>query len=283
MRTWRLVCLLAVAAMVTGQAHGAEAQTLGTYRWQLLPYCNVVSLTATQQGAQYLLDGTDDQCGVGGAAVRGLGFANPNGTIGFGFTILTTPGARPVHVDATLNLPSLGGTWRDSDGHSGAFLFLTGAPAAGTPRPTASAGAGPVRVSSFALVAITTDPNPANAPDLTTVSFVAPFTGVAVATGTGYCLANASAAGSSSSLVTIAWNGAIPVGSALLAYGSPVSMPQSASPLSDSKLWAVQREFAVTAGATYTASVKAIRTNTVTPVVTCSGNLHVRVHGGAMP
>lgn len=96
-------------------------------------------------------------------------------------------------------------------------LFLTGAPAAGTPRPAASAGAGPVRVSSFALVAITTDPNPANAPDLTTVSFVAPFTGMAVATGTGYCLANASAAGSSSSLVTIAWNGAIPVGSALLA------------------------------------------------------------------
>lgn len=280
MRTWRLVCLGVVLA---GLARPAGAQVLGTYRWQLLPYCNVVSLTATQQGAQYLLDGTDDQCGAGAAAVRGLGYPAPNATVGFGFTILTTPGGLPVHVDATLTLPSLGGTWRDSDGRAGSVLFLTGAPAVGSPRPPASGGAGPLRAASFALATITTDPNPANAPDLTAVTFVAPYTGMAVASGTGYCVANASAAGPSTSVVTIAWNGAIPAGSALLAYGSPVAMPQSASPLSDAKPWAVQREFAVTAGVSYTASVKAIRTNAVTPVVSCSGNLHLRVHAGAMP
>ena len=283
MRTWRLVCLLAVAATVTGRAPGAEAQTLGTYRWQLLPYCNVVSLTVTQQGAQYLLDGTDDQCGAGAAAVRGLGFLNPNGTVGFGFTILTAPGGLPVHVDTTLNLPSLGGTWRDSDGRTGPLLYLIGAPAAGAPRPAASGASGPIRTTSFAPVVITTDQNPANAPDLTAVTFVAPYTGTAVASGTGYCLANASAAGPSSSGMTIAWNGAIPVGVSLLSYLSPITMPQSATALSDSKLWAVQREFAVTAGVTYTASVKAFRTNNVTPTVSCAGNLHVRVHAGALP
>ena len=280
MRTWRLVCLV---ALMTAAVRPAAAQVIGAFRWQLLPYCNVVALTVTQQGAQYLLDGTDDQCGAGAAAIRGLGFLHPNGTVGFGFTILTTPGGLPVHVDATLNVPSLGGTWRDSDGHTGPILFLAGAPAAGAPRPPASGGAGPLRATSFAPAAITTDTNPANAPDLTAITFVAPYTGVAVASGTGYCVANASAAGASSAGVAIAWNGALPAGAALLSYVSPVAMPQSASALSDSKPWAVQREFAVTAGVTYTASVKAIRLSNVTPVVTCSGNLHVRVHAGTLP
>lgn len=280
MRTWRLVCVLAVMA---GLAQTASAQVIGTFRWQLLPYCNVVTLAVTQQGAQYLLDGTDDQCGAGAAAVRGLGFLNPNGTVGFGFTVVTTPGGSPVHVDATLNVPSLGGTWRDSDGRSGSFLFLTGAPAAGAPRPAPSGAAGPVRTTTFSPVTITTDTNPANSPDLAAISFVAPYTGVAVAGGTGYCTANASAAGSSSSGLTIAWNGAIPSGAALLSHLSPITMPQSATALSDAKGWAVQREFAVTAGVTYTASVKAIRTTSVTPQVVCAGNLHVRVHAGTLP
>lgn len=280
MRTWRLTCLL---VMIAGLTRPAAAQVIGTFRWQLLPYCNVVTLVVTQQGAQYLLDGTDDQCGAGAAAVRGLGFLNPNGTVGFGFTVVTTPGGLPLHVDATLNVPSLGGTWRDSDGRTGSFLFLTSPPAAGAARPAASGGAGPLRATSFALVAITTDTNPANAPDLTAITFVAPYTGLAVANGTGFCIANASAAGASSSGVTIAWNGVVPAFPALFSYISPITMPQSATALSESKAWAVQREFAVTAGVTYTASVKAIRTNSVTPVVSCTGNLHVRVHAGTLP
>lgn len=280
MRTVRLVCL--VAAM-TGLAWPAAAQVIGTFRWQLLPYCNVVTLAVTQQGAQYLLDGTDDQCGVGAAAVRGLGFLNPNGTVGFGFTVVTTPGGLPVHVDATLNVPSLGGTWRDSDGRTGPFLFLTGAPAAGAPRPAASGGAGPLKATTFSQMVITTDTNPANAPDLAVISFVAPYTGIAAASGTGYCLANASSAGASSAAMTIAWNGAIPAGAALLSYLSPVNMPQSATALSDGKPWAVQREFAVVAGVAYTAAVKALRLSSTAPLVTCSGNLHVRVHAGTLP
>lgn len=284
MRTWRLVVsLVAVLVVMAARAQPAAAQVVGTYRWQLLPYCNVLSLTITQQGAHYLLDGIDDQCGAGAAAARGLAFLNPTGAVGFGITIVTTPGGLPVHVDATVSVASLGGAWRDSNGRTGAFLFLVGAPAAGPPRPGAFGGSGPVRTAAFPPTTITTDPNPNNAPDLTTISFTAPFTGVAVASGTGYCLANASAAGASTSAVTIAVNGALPAGQALQYYISPISMPKSAIALDDTKIWAVQREFAVTAGATYTASVRALRVNSITPIVSCSGNLHVRVHSGTLP
>ena len=43
MRMRRVVCLLAVMAGLVA-ARPATAQVIGTFRWQLLPYCNVVSL-----------------------------------------------------------------------------------------------------------------------------------------------------------------------------------------------------------------------------------------------
>ena len=63
----------------------AHAQPLGTFRWQLRPYCNVVSLAVVQEHGLYRLEGTDDQCGNGRdlASVTGLAFPNPDGTIGF--------------------------------------------------------------------------------------------------------------------------------------------------------------------------------------------------------
>jgi hypothetical protein len=51
----------------------AEAQPLSTFRWQLQPYCNVVTVNVTQQGAVYTMDGYDDQCG---AARRSSGSAH---------------------------------------------------------------------------------------------------------------------------------------------------------------------------------------------------------------
>ena len=114
----------------------ASAQPLGSFRWQLQPYCNVITLAVVQQGAQYQLDGTDDQCGAAQAAsVRGLAFFNPTGLIGFGLTIITTPGGAPVHVDATISSATLSGEWRDSAGNSGSFVFTPGAAVPGAPRP----------------------------------------------------------------------------------------------------------------------------------------------------
>ena len=134
MRTWRLVCLLVVAG-VLGLARPVAAQVIGTFRWQLLPHCNVVSLTVTQQGAQYLLDGTDDQCGgPHRAGVTGIAFPNPDGTLGFGFNV-AGPDGKQSHTDATINLITLGGTWNGSSGDTGTFAFTTGAPVPGNRRP----------------------------------------------------------------------------------------------------------------------------------------------------
>ncbi len=114
----------------------AEAQPVGTFRWQQQPYCNVLTVNVVQTGSVYQLDGFDDQCGAStSASVVGLAFLNPNGTIGIGLTIVTTPGATPLHLDATLNWPSVNGTWRDSAGATGPFVLTPGAPLAGSARP----------------------------------------------------------------------------------------------------------------------------------------------------
>lgn len=120
----------------------ASAQPLGTYSWQFQPYCNVMTVSVTQIGDRYTIDGIDDQCGATErAAVSGIAFVNPSGTVGFGLTIVQA-GPRPVHVSATINVSSLSGAWSDDLGHSGALQFSPGAPS-GTPRPSTA----PMRIA----------------------------------------------------------------------------------------------------------------------------------------
>ncbi|MBP7779085.1 MAG: tail fiber domain-containing protein [Acidobacteria bacterium] len=134
--------VLAVVVLLAGIGSAAVAQPLGTFRWQLRPFCNVVTLAVTQNGAVYRLEGTDDQCGSGAdaASVTGTAFPNADGTIGFGLNIVTAPGGRPVHVDAEITVGSFGGTWRDSAGGAGTFAFTPGASSGGSPRPLPSTG-----------------------------------------------------------------------------------------------------------------------------------------------
>jgi len=115
----------------------AGAQPLGSFSWQLQPYCNVVTMTAVQQGAIYTLDGFDDQCGAGQRApVTGVATPNPDGSVGFGLTVIASPSGAPVHVAARITLAALSGTWSDSTGASGTFAF--GARAGGPTRPPAA-------------------------------------------------------------------------------------------------------------------------------------------------
>ncbi len=118
----------------------ATAQPLGTFRWQVQPFCNVVTVAITQNGAVYRLEGTDDQCGNGAdaASVTGTAFPNADGTIGFGLNIVTSPGGRPLHVDAEITTGTFSGTWRDSAGATGSFAFTPGAGSGGSPRPLPS-------------------------------------------------------------------------------------------------------------------------------------------------
>ena len=145
----RLIAMTLAASMVAALSATAEAQTLGTFRWQMQPYCNVLTVTVTQSGGVYRLEGTDDQCGAGRdrASVTGLAFQNPDGTIGFGLTIVTAPGGQPVHVDAEIALATLSGSWRATAGGPGQFVFTPGAPVPGSPRPTAGSAVIPAAIT----------------------------------------------------------------------------------------------------------------------------------------
>jgi hypothetical protein len=124
-----------IALGVATTAAAAHAQTIGTFRWQLAPYCNVVTLTVTQNGGSFTLDGFDDQCGAAQrAAVAGTAFPNPDGSIGIGLAIVTAPGGTPLSVSATIAMSTISGAWRDSAGGSGTFVFSPST-ASGTPRP----------------------------------------------------------------------------------------------------------------------------------------------------
>jgi hypothetical protein len=164
--------LTTIAALCAGVLpRTAAAQTVGTFRWQQQPYCNVVTLTVVQQSGIYQVDGFDDQCGAATrAAVTGMGFPNPSGTIGFGLTVVTTPGGSPLHIDATITLAALSGTWRDSSGATGAWTFTPGAAVPGSARPAlrtsfpAGLSAGNTTITNVAT--------PVNATDAATKAYV---------------------------------------------------------------------------------------------------------------
>lgn len=133
-------CIIGVALLVwLAMARPADAQFLGTFSWQMDPYCNVISFKVTQIADVYAIDGLDDQCGgAQRASAIGTAFLNPDGSVGLGFSIVVTPGGNPEYVDATISLTTLSGTWRDGAGRAGAFVFTAGAPASGSPRPVVS-------------------------------------------------------------------------------------------------------------------------------------------------
>jgi hypothetical protein len=108
-----------------------QAQSLGTFTWRLQPFCNVISVTITQVGSVFTVDGTDNRCGASPqAAVTGAAFFNPNGSIGFGLSV----GARRAGAAAANGLIDLSSMApRDSAGNSSAFVFGAGA-AIGSPR-----------------------------------------------------------------------------------------------------------------------------------------------------
>jgi hypothetical protein len=61
---------------------------------------------------------------------------------------VTPPGGEAVHIKATINLVTLGGTWSDSNGNAGTFVFTPGLGVGGAARPAAPAPVpSPTRVS----------------------------------------------------------------------------------------------------------------------------------------
>ncbi len=124
MRRSIFLSLSCAVVMLLGSVPMAAAQVLGPFSWQLQPFCNTVTFTITPIGSVFRLDGVDGQCSASRrAAVTGMAVPNPDGTIGLGFTIVSTQGGQAVHVDAFITLATLGGSWSDSQGNSGQFVF----------------------------------------------------------------------------------------------------------------------------------------------------------------
>lgn len=144
-----LVLLLAVL----GAAHVATAQAqtvLGTFSWKLQPFCNTVSVQVTQEGATYRLAGWEDGCGgVVRQPEQGTVSPNLDGTLSF-LLVTATVGGVPTTTSVRFDVGSLGGSWTDSAGNSGAFVL--GAPAGGSPRPLGGSGLAPSSVNTTTIV-----------------------------------------------------------------------------------------------------------------------------------
>lgn len=160
--------IIAIALLAAGELticpHDAISQPLGTVSWQLEPFCNVVALHITQHvtppGAVYAITGFDDQCGTTErAAITGTATFSHDGSIGVGFTIVTTPGGTPLHVNAQVDLATLRGRWTDSAGNLGTLVPMAPLPdtrssdrgsvaAAGPPLPVPPNGIAPSSIST---------------------------------------------------------------------------------------------------------------------------------------
>jgi len=131
--------MVAAVGLLTAWTGAAQAQSLGTFSWQLQPYCNRVTVQVTQNSGIYTLDGFDDQCGAPQRApLVGLATPNGDGTIGLGFHIVTVPGGKTVSVEARLTPGPYSGPWTDSAGNSGTAVL--GGNSGGSPRPAPAGG-----------------------------------------------------------------------------------------------------------------------------------------------
>jgi hypothetical protein len=123
MRRWLWTTLMGLG-LCWGVAPTAEAQTyIGQYRWQIVPYCNVLTGNITVTGEAYIFSGWDDVCGDYSwrNGVYGVMFVNPDGTIG-GAVTMVGPDGFASNLDVYLDPSTLSGTWRSSDDLSGDFV-----------------------------------------------------------------------------------------------------------------------------------------------------------------
>jgi hypothetical protein len=135
MSALRSIGVLAAVAVATLLGSGAAlaVEDLGTFRWQLVPTCNVLTLRVVQAGAVFLVNGSDDGCaGNPSGAVTGTAFLNGDGTVGMGLLIIAPNGAIS-HTTARLNPATLAGSWTDDAGGSGTLVPNPTGPATGPP------------------------------------------------------------------------------------------------------------------------------------------------------
>lgn len=97
--TRTILGLLTAAAALAPAA--ADAQVLGTFTWQMQPYCNRVSLTLTTTPGGFVLHGVDDRCGATArGSATGAAVFNADGSVSLNFSIASAPAGTIAHVSA---------------------------------------------------------------------------------------------------------------------------------------------------------------------------------------
>lgn len=122
------VLIAAIFGAVISTAVPANAQTIGTFRWQLAPYGSVLNLTVTQQGSLYTIVGFEAQCGGNlSLPVSGVAVPQANGTVFVGVTSINENG-QGLHTRMYVNLSNFGGTWADNTGNFNEQLVFNPGP-----------------------------------------------------------------------------------------------------------------------------------------------------------
>lgn len=130
----RLLFPLAIIAFCLAAAP-ASAQTIGTFRWNIAPFCNVLNLTVTQQGDSFALNGFEESCNdsLPRWPVTGTAIVQADGTITLAVTTIFATGDA-IHTSATLDA-TINGTWTDGVGNDGTFTFNPTTPTGETRLP----------------------------------------------------------------------------------------------------------------------------------------------------
>ena len=126
-------------ALTLGLASAARAQApaqpvvIGTFHWQLQPFCSTLSLTVIQEAGLYRLQGTENCAGdTSPRSVHGSAALDAAGRV---LLTIDTPilqySLEGTTIYAYLDLATLSGSWRDDGGRSGPLTPVAG-PVAGT-------------------------------------------------------------------------------------------------------------------------------------------------------
>lgn len=150
----RVTALAFVFGVTIGAARPAEAQSLGVFSWQVQPYCNRITGVVTQVAGVYTLDAFDDACGAAQRIpVSGTLTPNPDGTIEVGLAQIAASGIA-LHTTARISLPGASGTWRDSQGLTGAFVLAGNTGGGARPSPSATVADGSITGAKLAADAV---------------------------------------------------------------------------------------------------------------------------------
>ena len=114
----RITLVLAIASA----AGSACAQSLGTFRWNLSPFCNVLNLTITQTPQGYSGAGFDDSCGSTQVPIDAIFTVSGGSTVRGTFSEILPDGST-IFTSLQLSLSGFNGTWNDSAGNSGPLIF----------------------------------------------------------------------------------------------------------------------------------------------------------------